>query len=144
MKLTLYLCVFVSAALLTGGWCAAGDTGCPLTVKVEQKAVSPSREWRVSYSFLPHRLEMVTFFSGPPEENVSLVYDERSKVRGGWVGTWNLPHDTRGYWIRCSYEGTSVELSRRLPDTVGSCRVTYEEGLHTSSGMPVIRKIECL
>ncbi len=86
---------------------------------------------------------MVTFFSGPPAEKASLVYDKKSKVKGGWVGTWDFPKDERGYWIQCSYEGTRAELSRRLPDSVSVCRVTYDQGSHFASGLPVIRKIEC-
>ena len=142
MKSGSYLCTFVFTVVLSGICFAADEAFCPPTIKVEQKAVSP-HEWRVSYNSSPTDLEMVTFFSGPPEENASLVYDEKSKVKGGWVGTWRFPKDPAGYWIRCSYGGTRAELSRRLSDSVSVCRVTYDETVHSVSGLPGIRKIEC-
>lgn len=143
MKLGTCLCTFVFALVLAGICFAADEVWCPDTIKVDQKAIPPSPEWGVSYNSLPPQLEMVTFFSGPPQENASLVYDEKSKTKGGWVGTWTFPRDAGGYWIRCSYSGTRAELSRRLPDSVSVCRVTYDNGSHFPSGLPVIRKIEC-
>jgi len=131
------------ALVLTGICFAAEEVWCPGTIRVDQKVVFPPAEWSVSYNSLPHQLEMVTFFSGPPEENASLVYDKRSKVKGGWIGTWNFSKDDKGYWIRCSYEGTRAELAKRLPDTLKRCRVTYDEGVHFASGLPAIRKVEC-
>ena len=143
MKPVKCLCAFVFALALAGICFAADGVKCPDTIKVDQKAMSPSPEWKVSYSSQPNQLEMVTFFSGPPEEQASLVYDKKSKTKGGWIGTWNFPKDSRGYWIQCSYGGTKAELSRRLPDSVSVCRVTYDEGLHSGSGLPAILKIEC-
>jgi hypothetical protein len=143
MKLVTCLCTFVFALVLAGTCFAADEVWCPDTIKVDQKAIPPSPEWSVSYNSLPHQLEMVTFFSGPPQEKGSLVYDEKSKVKGGWVGTWNFPRDAGGYWIQCSYRGTRAELSRPLPNSVSICRVTYDDGSRFPSGLPVIRKIEC-
>jgi len=137
--LSMFIFAFVLASL-----CSAGDkVWCPDTIKVEQKAIPPSPEWSISYNSLPHQLEMVTFFSGPPQENASLVFDEKSKIKGGWAITWNFPRDSGGYWLRCSYEGTRAELSRRLPDSVSTCQITYDDGSRFASGLPVIQKIEC-
>ncbi|MGO9611453.1 MAG: STY0301 family protein [Dissulfurispiraceae bacterium] len=143
MKLGLYLCAFVTLFWMAGVCLAAEEAWCPDTIKVDQKATPPSPEWSISYSSLPHQLEMVTFFSGPLEDNASLVYDEKSKTTGGWIGTWRFPLDTGSYWIRCSYSGTRVELSRRLPMAVSVCRVTYDDGSRFPSGLPGIAKIEC-
>ena len=143
MKNGIRLCAVLFALVLTGAAFAAGESWCPAVITVDQKAVSPPPDWTVSYSSLPQQLEMVTFFSGPPAENASLVYDKRSKTKGGWTATWNFPKDPSGYWIRCSYTGTRAELSKRLPDSVGLCRVTYDGDTRSSSGLPVIRKIEC-
>ncbi len=144
MKRGRYLLASVFAIGLAGICLAADEVKCPPSIKVEQKAISPSQEWNVSYNPLPADLEMVTFFSGPPEENASLVYDKKTKVKGGWVGTWKFPKDPAGYWLRCSYRGTQAELSRRLPDSISACRVTYDETMHSAAGLPVIRKMECL
>ena len=143
MKPITCLCVIVFALAFASPGFAAEVSWCPDSIKVDQKAASPSPEWKVSYSSQTSQLEMVTFFSGPPEEQASLVYDRKSKTKGGWTGTWNLPKDSSGYWIQCSYAGTRAELSRRLPDSVSLCRVTYDEGLHSVAGLPAIRKIEC-
>lgn len=143
MKLVTCLCTFVFAFALADICFAADEVWCPDTIKVDQRAIPPSPEWVVSYNSLPHRLEMVTFFSGPPKGNASLVYDEKSKIKGGWTGTWGFPRDASGYWIQCSYRGTLAELSRRLPDWVNVCRVTYDDGSRFPSGLPVILKIEC-
>ena len=143
MKSGTCLCAFVFALALTGVCLAVDEAGCPATIKVDQKAIPTSPEWAVSYSSLPYQLEMVTFFSGPPQENASLVYDKKSKTRGGWIGTWSFPKGSSGYWIQCSYGGTRAELSRRLPDSVSVCRVTYDYGSSYPSGLPVVRKIEC-
>jgi hypothetical protein len=143
MKCGVFVCMLVFAVASIGPCFAADETWCPGTIKVEQKAESPSKEWRLSYSSSPNDLEMVTFFSGPPEENASLVYDQRSKAAGGWVGLWEFTKGPAGYWIRCSYGGTRAELSRRLPDWVNSCRITYDESMHSASGLPGIRNIEC-
>jgi hypothetical protein len=138
-----FVYMLVLAIASTSPCLAAGETWCPGTIKVEQKAESLPKEWRLSYDSSPNDLEMVTFFSGPPEENASLVYDERSKAKDGWVATWKFPKDPTGYWIKCSYAGTRAELSRRLPDRVSVCRVSYDESMHLPSGLPIIRKIEC-
>ncbi len=143
MKPGIYLCMFVFALVLTGMCSAEDKVWCPDTIQVDQKAISPAPEWSVSYRSLPHQLEMATFFSGLPQGNASLVYDAKSKIKGGWVGTWKFPRDPGGYWIRCSYGGTRAELSRRLPDSVSACRVTYDDDSRFPSGLPVIRKIEC-
>ncbi len=143
MKSFLYINAILLVIALTGTSIASDKVSCPETIKVEQKAISQSSKWSISYDPSPHRLEMVTFFNGPPSEMASLIYDQRSKIKGGWVGTWKFPKDERGYWIRCSYSQTSAELSRSIPDSVTICRVTYDETSHSTSGLPAIRKIEC-
>jgi hypothetical protein len=143
MKRGICVCTLMLTLALAGLCLAADEVSCPDTIKVDQKAIPPSPEWDVSYSALSHQLEMVTFFSGHPRDNASLVYDKRSKTKSGWVGTWIFPKDADSYWIRCSYTGTRAELFRRLPNSVSVCRVTYDERPHFPSGLPVIRKIEC-
>ena len=124
MKPGTCLCTFVFALVLTGICFAADEVWCPDTIKVDQKAIPPSPEWSVSYNSLPHQLEMVTFFSGPPQENASLVYDEKSKTKGGWVGTWNFPIDAGSYWIQCSYSGTRGRTVQ-APPGLGECLPSY-------------------
>lgn len=134
----------VLSFLLAPAWClGATHEWCPATVQVEQKASLPPAPWSVSYRAESSTLEMVTFFNGPPEEMASLVYDKTRKIKRGWVGIWNFPRDERGYWIRCAYQGTRAELSRKLPDAITGCRVSYDGDIHSVQGLPAIRAIDC-
>jgi hypothetical protein len=55
----------------------------------------------------------------------------------------NAPQpNPRGFWIACTYSGTSIVLSRRLPDEVKVCRVTYEKE-NREGPVGDIKKIDC-
>ena len=146
---TLLPCLLPLLWLLAAVPCRGVEAaGCPATLTVEEQATAPSPEWTVTYSPLPRALERVTFFDGPPEEEASLVYDELLDTADGQVAVWRLgtgdpEGKERGTWIRCSYAGTRVELSRRLPDGLHECRVTYDPVAASPSGLPEIRAIEC-
>lgn len=133
----------VAAAFFVAVGACAADSFCPDAVSVRQTGVAPSKEWSVSYSELPNRLEMVTFYNGPPKDGASLVYDDFVNAKDSSQGTWKFPSDPRGYWIKCSYRGTTVELSKALPPTVSSCRVTYERAATSASGLPAVKRIAC-
>jgi hypothetical protein len=122
---------------------SASDSLCPETVSVKQTGTAPAPEWSMSTSATPIQLEMVTFFSGPPKEEASLVYDTWTNAKDTSTATWKLPKDPRGYWIKCSYRGTTVELAKALPPAVSSCRVTYERQAASAAGLPVIKRIDC-
>ena len=115
---------------------------CPPTIAVEQEPVAPPAGWTVTEDGSPRRLASVTFFDGPPAELASLVYDDEASARKEWTGIWHFEPNPRGYWIACAYSGTTVVLSRRLPDEVKVCRVTYEKENRVG---PVedIKKIDC-
>ena len=97
----------------------------------------------MTYSPAPSQLEMVTFFSGPPKDEASLVYDELAHAKDVTIATWKFAKDPRGYWIKCSYRNTTLELSKALPSTVKSCHVTYSRDAHTPAGLPVIERNFC-
>ena len=120
----------------------AADSICPDTVSVTQTGTAPAPEWTVSYSATPVQVEMVTFFNGPPKEEASLVYDTWANAKDTSVATWRFPKDSRGYWIKCSYRRTSMELSKALPPTISSCRVTYDRQSSSSSGLPAVGRID--
>ena len=121
---------------------SAADSLCPETVDVRQAGAAPAPEWSVSYSTLPNRLEMVTFYSGPPKDQASLVYDDLVKAKDSATATWRLPKDARGYWVKCSYAGTTLELSKALPATVSSCQVVYDRDARPA-GLPAIKRVAC-
>lgn len=140
---TLSLLFAVAAMLVTASPASAADLLCPEAVSVKQTGAPPAPDWSVSYSATPTGLEMVTFYSGPPKEEASLVYDDFVRGKDASTATWKFPKDPRGYWIKCSYRGTTLELSKALPPTVSSCRVTYDRETTSASGLPAIKRIAC-
>lgn len=122
--------------------CAA-ESLCPENVSVKQALAAPTPEWTVSTRATPIALEMVTFYSGPPKDEASLVYDELARAPEGSIATWKFPKDPRGYWVKCTYHGTTQELAKALPATLSSCRVTYERQAAGVSALPAIKRIAC-
>lgn len=55
---------------------------------------------------------------------------------------WNFINSTKGYWIECIYDQTSIALTKRLAKSVSQCRVTYDRNV-TISGVQQIREIAC-
>jgi hypothetical protein len=135
--------LLAGAALFAAAPVFAADSLCPETIATKQAGNAPAPEWSVSYSASPNQLEMVTFYSGPPKDEASLVYDELASSKDSSLATWKFPKDPRGYWVKCSYRGTTLELSKPLSATVSSCRVTYSRDASLPSGLPAIRSIAC-
>jgi len=140
---TLLLFIAAAGALLINCAATAADALCPDTVSVKQTGAPPSPDWSVSYSATPTALEMVTFYSGPPKQEASLVYDEWVRGKDASTATWKFTKDSRGYWVKCSYRNTTLELSKALPPAVSSCRVTYDRQTTSASGLPAIKRMAC-
>jgi len=138
-----FLRPIAAAALFAAAPVFAADSLCPESVDTRQTGTAPAPEWSVSYSGSPNRLEMVTFYSGAPKDEASLVYDDFVSNKDSSLATWKFPRDARGYWVKCSYRGTTLELSKPLSATVSSCRVTYDRDAGLPSGLPAIRSIVC-
>jgi hypothetical protein len=79
----------------------------------------------VSYSKLPVQLEMVSVYRGPPKDSASLLYDEMVNAMNSTAANWTFPRQWRAYWLKCSYRGSTLELSKPLPRSVSSCLVSY-------------------
>jgi hypothetical protein len=135
--------VTAAAALFVAIPASGADSLCPDTVSVKQAGTTPAPEWSLSYSTAPTRLEMVTFYNGPPKDEASLAYDSWTDAKETSTAVWKLPKDARGYWIKCSYSGTTLELSKALPPPVSSCRVTYERQAASMAGLPAIKRVAC-
>ena len=140
---TLPLSLAVVATLIAALPASASDSLCPDAVGVKQTGAAPAPEWSVSYSATPTQLEMVTFYSGPPRDEASLVYDDLVRAKDSSTATWAFPKNPRGYWVKCSYRGTTLELSKALPPTLSACRVTYDRQAASPSGLPAIKRIAC-
>ena len=122
---------------------AGAESLCPETVTARQTGAAPAPGWSVSYSAAPLQLEMVTFYDGPPKEEASLVYDDFKTLKDSALATWRFSKAPRGYWVKCSYRGTTLELSKPLPPSISSCRVTYDRQVGLASGLPGIKSIDC-
>ena len=105
--------------------------------------MNPPQGWEPGLSDLKSQLAMVTFFDGPPAERASLKYDSELKQKGNWVATWTLAPNSRGYWIQCAYDNTTAVLSKRLPDTVKTCAVTYERSTKAANALPLVKHVGC-
>lgn len=120
-----------------------GETLCPATIGVEQRISSAPDGWEAAQSDAKPQLAMVTFFDGPPAERASLKYDREERQKREWVGIWTFAPNSRGYWIQCGYDNTTAVLSRRLPASVRTCKVTYERKTQATSGLPTVKHVGC-
>ena len=120
-----------------------GVTTCPLKVEVEERLTALPESWDGGQSTATAALASITFFRGPPSEKAPLKPDSEERQNRDRVAFWNLPPGGRGYWITCSYANTSVTISRRLPENIRSCAVTYERRKPGAGGQAPVKHILC-
>lgn len=119
------------------------DVTCPTAIDTRQQASSPPAEWTVSREDGASHLAGITIYDGRPSEQASLVYDDRIAGKGTWTAVWSFPSGaTRPIYLACSYEGTKLILSRRLPASTRECRVVYRSR-ETVAGLPAIVSVAC-
>jgi len=133
----------VGITLGSAGSAFAGDALCPKSISVKQKITSLPSSWEAFPEILPYQLKSVSFFEGHPKNRVALVNDNSEIVDGkNEIATWNFISSTKGYWVECIYDQTSIALTKRLAEIVSQCRVIYERNV-TISGVQLIREIAC-
>jgi hypothetical protein len=104
--------------------------------------------WTVGRADVPTNLAGVTFYSGPPEERASLIYDSRVTRSGLLYATWKFAgavsgaKDAHAIWLSCNYMSTNVVLSRSIAAEIRECTVTYDPKA-TVAGMAGVRGIVC-
>ena len=98
---------------------------CPTSIKTNQTIISQPDEWRAIQDAVPQWLSEVKFFSGPPDQMMSLKYDEDNDFKGGYHLIWHFQPSKSGYWLACYYLHTTVALARPLPQQTTECKVTY-------------------
>lgn len=103
---------------------------CPERISVEEvaKAAYPSWEVTADKGKIDVHLQSMLLYDGHPREMASLMPDKTTEARGLLVATWRLAkaEADRGYWVGCAYRNSMTLLTRRLPDTVSSCRYTQK------------------
>jgi len=123
--------------------CLAQDKYCPQSISVDQKIENAPSGWAASDDHSASSLAALTFFSGPPSEDASLKYDRWTVRNGLAYATWKFePDSPGGIWLTCRYSSTRVVLTKKLPQNISECTVTYDPKVQVS-GSPEIRKIAC-
>ena len=118
-------------------------SACPQKIEVEQRIAMVPEGWEGGRATATVALVSVTIYDGPPAEKAPRKFDREDRERRDRVATWNLPTSARGYWISCGYTGTTAVISRRLPDSIRSCAVTYERKRPGASSPPAVTRIDC-
>ena len=129
--------VFTLLVLFSFAASAGEEYICPQRIKTSQKLYGEADGWRESterpfstghwddVGYSEHNLDYVAFFDGVPEERGSLVPDQETPIKKGqWTSTWKIVEPGK-IWFTCQYRGTSVQLSKKLPEYVKTCTVKY-------------------
>jgi hypothetical protein len=121
----------------------AQQSYCPQSISVKQTPANIPEGWTASQDNMPNVWEGVTFYSGPPEDNASLVYHRWAKRNGVESGIWHFaPKSSPPIWLSCRYSFTSVTLSRQLSADTTECTVTYKARTSPAESLQ-IQKIAC-
>jgi hypothetical protein len=140
MSISLILAALIFVGI---GSASAQETYCPASISVDQTVAKVPQGWTVGLDEATSTLAGVTFYSGPPEEKASLVYDQWTKRDGLAYGIWRFqPKSSHAIWLSCRYSSTRVILTKQLPTETSECTVTYDPKVMIS-GSPEIRKIDC-
>lgn len=135
----LHICMFL--LLISTGLTFAADEApvCPSETQVEQKVVLPDGNWKGYDSRPRHLFINVMFSEGEPSKQMILAPTLQHKKGRKQTDTWKFTPSDTGYWISCEYTGTSMVLSRKLPDHIKSCEVEYDAKFST----PVAKRVIC-
>jgi hypothetical protein len=116
---------------------------CPEKIEVEQRVSAIPEGWDAAQATATVPLASVAFFDGPPSGSAALKHDSEDTQKRERFAFWNLPPNARGYWISCGYENTTAVISRRLPENIRSCTVTYERKKRGTGALPAIKNMSC-
>lgn len=114
---------------------ASENVQCPAAIEVQQQAREVPVGWLAYEPDTKHPLMSVEFSEGEPSRKVTVLpTGER-----GAVATWNFVPSVEGYWISCSYNNTSIVISRKLKSGTTACQVEYDRDYAT----PLPKRISC-
>ncbi len=115
---------------------------CPESIRVDQKLAEPVAGWDAPRDAVTHRLMAIEFYSGHPNERESLLPDSTAARGPEHVARWAFGSGSRGTWMACLYDRTSVLLARRLAAGVRSCEVATDP-LVRVGGRPKVVRVTC-
>ena len=122
-------------------FCWGQDQYCPKTISSKQTLDSVPSGWTATAHKAEQALAGITFFDGPPEQEASLVYDSYTKGKTADRAIWHFDRSSH-IWVSCSYQGSTIVLSKALPASTTECRVTYSSRVHVD-GYPEIKEVVC-
>jgi hypothetical protein len=125
-----YLKIYISMVifLFCPFYVFANDT-CPAFLDAtKQKLVNDVSGWSGIEDDIKHQLIAVTISEGHPKELNGVIPDgdRKSKINGKdfSITYWDLEQTTdRQYWIKCSYSGTKISLTKKISGTHAHCEV---------------------
>lgn len=118
----------------------AAGTICPDFVDVQKSIKNLPKGWATTIKEQRIPLHHVGIFDGPMEEMASMIPD----VDEDTYATWDVSTYKRGVWLGCFYDGAIIMLSKRLPDNLKECKVTYSPTLRVAPGARKILSIDCV
>jgi hypothetical protein len=137
-----FLYILGLAACVRASAAAPGQAECPAEIRTGQELKSDAKDWDVFIDTANerHPLSGVSYYDGPPRELAQLAPD-RSDKRGD---SWTFPAREKGrsIWQVCRYSDTSIQLSRKIPDRIKTCRVSFQKGV-TVDGRPAPAAVVC-
>jgi len=142
VQLLIFFTIFASVSSESGAQVFSRGA-CPQKLEVEPRVSVIPEGWEAAQTTATVALASVTFFDGPPSEKAALKYDSEDRQKRDLIAFWNLPPNARGYWISCGYENTTAVISRRLPENIKICSVTYERKRRGAGNLPGIKGIAC-
>ena len=121
----------------------AQQSYCPRSISVKQTAEKVPDGWKSIPDDVPNTWDGVTFYSGPPEDKASLVYDVWAKTSESESGIWHFSRKSApAIWLSCRYSFTNITLAKQLSPNTTECTVTYKA--RTSSAEPLeIQRVAC-
>lgn len=117
----------------------AADTMCPAFIEAQRSVKVLPAGWAAIIKEEHIPLHHIEIFDGPVEEMASLIPDLEKDT----YAAWKLGAYKRGIWLGCFYDGAVIKLSKRLPDNLSECKVTYNPALRVAPGARQILRVEC-
>ena len=122
-------CFFLFVVSVRPGVCETVHV-CPSEISVASTVNTVPNGWQLrgsSPGLVVHQLTGATFSDGDPEEKAFLKPHEMSSDTAGRRHKQTYRFTARypdGIWLICTYQGTTVNLTKRLSDTPRQCSVS--------------------
>jgi hypothetical protein len=114
---------FVLLATISGNTTATVPLACPEFIATKQELTSPISGWKASS--LDRKLQgyITGFSNGDPDRQMILApFSSKPITSGGFISTWHFSQ-SEDIWVMCSYEQTTIQLSKPLPSGLRTCSI---------------------